>query len=133
MAGQDQRPTGGQLNQAIANAVVRGYHRYVGRGPTRAQAFYRHDIIVVVMHDTLTTAERRVAAAGRGDAVLEMRRNLNLTMRAELAEAVEELTGCRVEAVMSANSIEPDLAADLFVLDRPVPGEDPSGLPDRAR
>jgi hypothetical protein len=32
--------------------------------------------------------------------------------------------GCTVEAFMVANHIDPDLAAELFVLDRPVPGQE---------
>jgi len=36
------------------------------------------------------------------------------------APAVEQLTGCKVKAALSAHNLEPDLAAELFVLDRPV-------------
>ena len=37
-------------------------------------------------------------------------------MRADLVTAVEGLTGRSVAAFMSANHIEPDLAAEIFVL-----------------
>jgi hypothetical protein len=40
---------------------------------------------------------------------------------------VEALTGCKVEAFMSTNHLDPDYAAELFVLDRPVAGD--SGEP----
>jgi hypothetical protein len=32
----------------------------------------------------------------------------------------EQLAGCKVRAFMSAHTLEPDLAAEVFVLDRPV-------------
>jgi uncharacterized protein YbcI len=111
------------MNQAIANAVVRSYRDYAGRGPWKAHAFHRHNILVVLMEDALTTGERSLAADGRYQAVLDLRLQLLETMRGRLVEAVEELTGCRVVALMGANHIEPDLAFELFVLDRPVPGE----------
>jgi uncharacterized protein YbcI len=124
-----ERHTGGELNAAIARAVVRYHREHLGRGPTKAQAFYRGSVIVVVLSDTLTRAERSLASAGRIDAVLEVRSAFQEAMRDDLAAAVEQLTGCRVIAFMSTNHVDPDLAAELFVLDRPVPGEAPDARP----
>jgi uncharacterized protein YbcI len=122
----------GPLNKEIANAVVRRHKRFYGRGPTKAQAFFRHNIVVVVMEASLTEAERTLAAADGSsrDAVLEMRSRSERAMGHELVAIVEALTGCRVEAFMTSHHIEPDLAANLFVLDRPV-GSEPPTLADR--
>ena len=117
------RPTGGRLNQAIANAVVRPYKCLLGRGPTKAQAFFRHNYIVVVLEDRLTAAEQNLVAGGERDAVLDMRLRYQRLMRDELVSAIEELTDGKVDAFMSGNHIAPDLAVELFVLDRPVPGD----------
>jgi uncharacterized protein YbcI len=111
------------LNQKIARAVVRCRKRYLGHGPTNAQAFYRHNIVVVVMGETLLEAERSLVEAGQADSVLQMRLRYQQTMRPALIAMIEELTTCKVEAAISGNQISPDLAAELFVLDRPVPGE----------
>jgi uncharacterized protein YbcI len=124
------RPVSGRLNQEIANAVVRGHKRYLGRGPTKAQAFFRHNIVVVVMEASLSEAERSLARQGSREAVLEMRHRFEETMRPELVQAVEALTGCRVEAFMTSHHIDPDMAAELFVLDRPVPAEPGPAVPD---
>jgi uncharacterized protein YbcI len=115
--------TGGELNAAITRAVVRLHREQTGRGPTRAQAFYRGNIVVVVMYDAMTRAESSLAAAGRPDIVLTVRKAFQDTMRPELTAIVESLTGCIVQGFMSTNHIEPDMAAEVFVLDRPVPGE----------
>jgi uncharacterized protein YbcI len=123
MPGAVHSPTAGRLNQQIASVAVRGHKRFLGRGPTKAQAFFRRNVIVVIMEDQLTEAERRLAASGEREAVLQMRRRCQQMMRPELVDAIEDLTGCRVEASMSGSHIEPDLAAELFVLDRPVPVE----------
>lgn len=125
----EQRPTGGRLNAAIARGVVRLHSRYVGRGPTKAQAFYRGNVIVVIMQDTLTTEEASLAADGQADAVLRLRAQLQQTMKPELVAEIELLTGCRVVAFMCDNHLDPDVEAELFVLDRPVPPE--HALPDR--
>lgn len=115
--------TGGKLNAALAEAVVRIHNQYLGRGPSKGQAFFRDNVIVVVMEETLTKAERSLVESERRDHVLSMRREFQRTMERDLVRTVEELTGCEVVAFMSDNHIDPDMAGELFVLDRPVPGE----------
>jgi uncharacterized protein YbcI len=113
--------TGGELNAAIARAVVRIHRDYVGRGPTKAQAFFRGNVVVVVLQDVMTTAEKTLVADGQSEAVLKLRHSFQIAMRGELSDAVERLTGCKVDAFMNDNHIDPDIAAQVYVLDRPVP------------
>jgi uncharacterized protein YbcI len=110
----------GRLNAGVARAVVRIHNEYRGRGPSRAHAFFRHDVLVVVMENTMTQAERSLCADGNSEMVLEVRHQLQRTMRVAMVPAIETLTGCRVRAFMSANHIEPDFASEIFVLDRPI-------------
>jgi uncharacterized protein YbcI len=117
------RSAGGELNAAIARMVVRYHNQQLGRGPTKAKAFHRDNVIVVVLQDAMTKAERSLAAGGKQDAVMQMRAAFQETMRPGLVVAVEDLTGCKVEAFMSANHVDPDMATEIFVLDRPVPGQ----------
>jgi uncharacterized protein YbcI len=116
------RRTGGDLNAALARLVTRLYRQHTGRGPTRIQAFYRGDVVVVLLENTMTKAERTLVDRGRRDAVLLMREALQEAMRAELMSAVAMLTGAEVRALLSANHVDPDLAVETFVLDRPVQG-----------
>ena len=41
-------------------------------------------------------------------------------MAAEMKERVEAVTGRRVTALMSDNHVEPDMAVEVFILDRPL-------------
>ena len=115
----------GHVTAAISNAVVRITREHLGRGPTRARTTIRDDIVLVVMEDTMTRAERTLAAAGRTEEVLRIRRVFQAAMREHVVAAVEELTGRTVEAFMSDNHIEPDLACEMFVL-APADGDDRS-------
>jgi uncharacterized protein YbcI len=114
-------PLGTQLNSAIANAVVGIQRRHLGRGPTAAQAFYRADTVVVLLIGPLTAAERSLVDSGNEEAVLNARAALQKSMAPDLIEAIEGLTGRTVKAFMSASHVSPDLSAELFVLDRPLP------------
>jgi hypothetical protein len=61
----DERPTGGSLSAAISNAIVRITSEYIGRGPTKARTSIRNEMIVVLMQDTLTKAEKSLLNARR--------------------------------------------------------------------
>jgi len=112
----EERPTGGSLTAAISNAIVRIMAEYTGRGPTKARTSIRDDLVVVLMKETLTKAERSLLMAGQGDFVLEVRKRHQDTMQESFVAAVEMLTERQVVAFMSANHLEPDMAAELFVL-----------------
>jgi uncharacterized protein YbcI len=115
---------GGELNAAVARAVVHVYRTVCGRGPKKARAVYRGDVLVVVLEDVLTPAERSLVATGRAEAALELRRTLHAAMRDPLARAVTELTGVRVRAVMGETHCDPDVASEVFLLDGPVNATD---------
>jgi uncharacterized protein YbcI len=120
--GDQERLIGGALNAAIARSVVRYHAEQRGRGPTKAQAFHRDNVIVVVLQGVMTQAERSLVDGARADAMLHARQAFHEIMHPFLRSTVERMTGCKVRAFMSADHVDPDLAAELFILDRPVPG-----------
>lgn len=116
-------PSTGELLEAVSNLVVRVYADRVGRGPTKARAYTDRDIVVCVMEDTMTKAERTLVESGREAAVKQVRDALRETMRDDLAKGIEELTGRRVIAQIGTSTFEPDVTSDLFILD----GQGPAG------
>jgi uncharacterized protein YbcI len=102
---------------AISNAIVRLLAESTGRGPTQARTTIDRDLVVVLLANTLTKGERYLADHERAEQVLEMRRAYQEAMSAECSVAVENITGRKVVAFMSANHIDPDLAAEIFVLE----------------
>jgi len=110
----------GTVSAAVSNAVVGLVRQYTGRGPTKARTSISRDLVSVVMADTLTKAERRLADDGKADLVLQIRHEFQKTMREDLVAAVETITQREVVAFMSDNHIDPDMAVESFVL-RPEP------------
>lgn len=105
---------------AISNAIVQLLHDYSGRGPTHARTTIADDVIVCVLADALTKTERRLVEAGEQSTVLEQRSAVQKIMREDAIAAVERLSGRTVKAFMSNNHIDPDVAAEIFVL-APLP------------
>ena len=117
----EPRLQGGALNAAISEMIVRHLSENTGRGPTRARTTIDHDLIVVVLQNSLTSGERYLADHDRTEQVLDMRRAYQDAMRTDCIASIEDLTGRTVQAFMSANHIDPDLAAEVFILKPDTP------------
>lgn len=118
-AGQ-ARLRGGELNAAVTSALVGIHTEHLGRGPKSASTFHHGNVVVTLMHDVLTHAEKSLRRRDQMEAVNHIRHLFQETMEADFRAAVERLTGRRVVAFISGNHIEPDIAAELFVLDQPL-------------
>jgi uncharacterized protein YbcI len=117
---EPERPPGSSIHLALSNAVVGVLREYTGRGPTKARTTIRDNVVLVMLEQTLTKGEHVLVDKGRGDRVLMLRREYQEAMREESSARVAELTGRNVIAMMSANHLNPDLGAEIYVLDGPV-------------
>ena len=124
--GDSEQLRGGELNAAVTSALVGIHHKYVGRGPVTATTFHYGNVLVTLMNEVLTHAEKSLARTGQVDAVNHIRHLFQQTMAADFHEAVERLTGGKVLAFIRGNHIDPGIAAELFILDGPL------GEPDAA-
>ncbi len=113
----------GHIASAISTATVHLMREYTGRGPTRAKTYLNQNVITVVLQDTLTKGERSLVDSGSTQSVLDTRQLFQQTMRDELLEAVERLSGRKIIAFMSANHIDPDMAVETFVLEPLAEGD----------
>jgi uncharacterized protein YbcI len=125
LAGADSR----HLHRALINTAVHQHRECTGHGPSRAQAFHRENVVVVLMWGALTQSERSLAATGRVEAVRYIRDQLRDSMRAALVQAVERLTGAKVNAFLGDTDVEHDLTAVVLVLDRPIGERDEGAGP----
>jgi uncharacterized protein YbcI len=114
-----ERQPGGSLNAEISTAIVRLLREYTGRGPTKAHTTIRDNVVLVMLEQALTKGEQVLVQKGRGDNVLALRHEYQEAMRDESSDKIAELTGRNVLAMMSANHLDPDLAAEIYVLEAP--------------
>ena len=119
MASRD-RLTGGELNGALTDELVGVQTGDLGHGPQTAFTFYRGNVVVTLMHDVLTKAERILAQTGRHGEVTEAHGLFRQEMEADFRAVVERLTGQKVIAFLGANHIDPDMAVAIFILEDAV-------------
>jgi uncharacterized protein YbcI len=108
---------GGELNAAITSAVVGIHNAHLGRGPKTATTFHKDNMVVTVLREVMTHAEKTLARNENEDAVSHMRHLFQKTMQADYTNAIERLTGRKVIAFVSGNNTNPDIASELFILD----------------
>ena len=102
----------------LANEMVRLYKDLFGRGPTQARASWcTDDVLVVVLEDTLTPAERNLVRLGEHARLRETRMFFQYASVREFCEPVERLTGRRVRSFVSGCDTRVDgLSVETFVL-----------------
>jgi uncharacterized protein YbcI len=116
---ESERSPSSSLHVALSNAIVGFFREYAGRGPTKARTSIRDNVVVIMLEQTLTKGEQVLVKKGRGEQVLALRHEYQEAIREESSAKVAELTGRNVIAFMSANHLEPDIAAEIYVLDGP--------------
>jgi uncharacterized protein YbcI len=117
---ESQQVQGGELNAAVTSALVGIHTEHLGRGPRTASTFHYGNVLVTLMYDVLTPAERSLTRHGETDAVSHIRHLFQSTMEPDFRAAVERITKRTVVAFISGNQFDPDVAAELFILDQPV-------------
>lgn len=108
--------TGDRPEAEIARLFVRAAVEFLGRGPERARVHISSEAVWVVLHETLTLAERTLVGHGRDDVVLRSRRALRSAMYPTLRDDITQITGRPVVALLSDDHIDPTMSIAVFML-----------------
>lgn len=117
MTGSQEPLGGGALNAALANELGKLIADFTGRGSQKSRAFVHQDLVVCVLEDGATPAERNLVAAGKADLVRLQRDALQRAMGPQLIASVERLTGRTVRTFMSGTDESGGSAIEAFVLE----------------
>jgi uncharacterized protein YbcI len=118
---QEQRPAPHDrfsVLMQISNEMVRLYKEHFGRGPTRARTHWAGpDVLVTVLEDTLTPAERNLVKLGEHQRLRDLRTFFQYATVREFCEPVERLTDRKVRAFHSSIDTYVDgMSIETFVL-----------------
>jgi uncharacterized protein YbcI len=129
--GAGPRPVSSSPLLEISNATVRLYKAAFGRGPTHARArFAGSETLVVLLQDTLTVSERRLAALGEHERLRTHRLLLHKVLEDQIRAVVEEILERPTLSLISGIDTHRDVAAEVVLL-APVPDLCPDVQPLR--
>src|SRR6202012_1144385 len=112
-----ERLSGGALNATLANELGKLVADFTGRGATKSPAFVHHDLVVCVLEDGATRAEKNLVAAGKSDLVRIQRDALQRAMGPQLVAAVERLTDRTVRTFLGGTDEEGGGSIEAFLLE----------------
>src|SRR4051812_40782731 len=106
----------GEMRATISKEMVRLQAEYYGKGPTKAKTYIVDDLVVVVLEETFTRAEKTLAQRGEGEAIQHIRRRFQQQMADAFTSVVEQATGRKVRAFLSDTDIAHDVSVETFLL-----------------
>jgi uncharacterized protein YbcI len=112
---QTTRDGAGSVVAAVSRQVVGIYADYYGRGPTKAKTIWRDDVVVCILEDVFSRAEKLLVDGGRFDQVRLNRQAFQDQIEPLFHQLVEEATGRRVVACLSQVNRN-GVAAEIFTL-----------------
>lgn len=107
----------GSVQRNISRRLVALHKEFYGRGPRKAKTYYVDDAVFVLMRGGFSKVEETLLAEGRGDAVVKQRMEFQEVMVERFSGVIEAETGRKVVAFMSGNHQDPDVMAEVFILD----------------
>ena len=114
--GDRYRSSLGEMRATISNEIVRLQAEYYGKGPTRAKTYIVEDLVVVVLEESFTRAEKTLAERGERDAIEHIRRRFQQQMAEDFTSVVEQATGRKVRVFLSETNIDHDVSVETFLL-----------------
>jgi uncharacterized protein YbcI len=114
--GDGEQRAVGEVRATISREIVRLQAEYYGKGPTKARTYVFDDLVVVVLEETFTRAEKTLAQRGEGDAIQHIRRRFQQQMQEDFTSVVEQATGRKVRAFLSDTNIAQDVSVETFLL-----------------
>lgn len=109
--------TDGGVLAELSRTVVRLHKECFGKGPTKARSYWDEDVIVCVLADGFTAAEKTLIATGAGRLVREHRSAVHDAVKERFRTAVESVVGRPVIAVMGATDEDAQTCSETFVLE----------------
>ena len=106
----------GEMRAMISKEIVRLQAEYYGKGPTKAKTYIVEDLVVVVLEESFTRAEKTLAKRGERGAIQHIRRRFQQQMADSLIGIVEQATGRKVRAFLSETNIDQDVSVETFLL-----------------
>jgi uncharacterized protein YbcI len=106
----------GEMRAFISNEIVRLQAEYYGKGPTRAKTYIVEDLVVVVLEESFTRAEKTLVERGEREAIEHIRRRFQQQMADSFKGVVEQATGRKVKTFLSETNVEQDVSVETFLL-----------------
>jgi uncharacterized protein YbcI len=113
---EGERKALGEVRARISKEIVRLQSEYYGKGPTKAKTYIVDDLVVVVLEESFTRAEKTLVERGEREAIQQIRRRFQQQMADSFISIVEQATGRKVRVFLSETDVDQDVSVETFLL-----------------
>jgi uncharacterized protein YbcI len=106
------------LLRQISTGMARMQKDAFGKGPISTKSYMFDDLLLIVMREGLTVAEKTMLDFGQADLVRNFRQQFENEMTSRLVDMIEGLTERKVLTYQSQIMFDPDVVVEIFVFDR---------------
>lgn len=118
----------GRMLAEISNGMTRLHREAYGRGADSVRTIMQRNYVCSFLEGIYTPVERTLLDAGEQEAVRGTRLAFQRAMEGRFTELVEQATGRKVAAFLSQVAFDPDVAAEIFVLEEQANEPDGEGV-----
>lgn len=112
------QPTTEEMEQEIAEELLRIHRESYGGGAARVRAHVLDDSVIVFLDDLeFLPNEQFMIDRGHEDSVLEIRHQYQQAIQTPYRAAVERATGRKVVSFVSSTKLNPNYSVEIFRLD----------------
>jgi uncharacterized protein YbcI len=111
------------LLQKVSSSMAQMQKTAFGKGLVSTRSYLFDDMLLIVMREGLTVAEKTMLGFGQADLVRNFRQQFENEMTARIVGMIEDLTDRKVLTYQSQIMFDPDVVVEMFVFDRSITGE----------
>ena len=100
----------------IGRAIAELQARYYGRAPARVYTQVSDTIVVVILEETFSMAERTLIEREEAGGIQDIRRRFQRVQADEFKAVVENLTGRNVRSFVSDTDLKENISIEIFLL-----------------
>lgn len=99
-------PTKGQLERTLSQRILAFYRQHLGHQPSKVACQIFDNKLVIIIEDSITTAEKVLVSEGQAELVKEVRSKLEAATNPLLRELIEEIVQVEVTDLLSDATLE---------------------------
>ncbi len=104
------------VEHSISDQMSVLHSHWYGCPPSAVKTHVTADVVVCVLEETFTKAERKLVERNQHGGIKEIRRRFQEVMADEFISIVEQETGRRVRSFVSDSDLQENISIEVFLL-----------------
>ena len=105
-----------ELERSIGEQIATLQARYYGGAPARVFTTATDRVVIVVLEETFSLAERTLIARNEAEGIQEIRRRFQRIQEEDFRSIVEQATGQQVRSFVSDTDLQQNISIEVFIL-----------------